>query len=624
MDEKSRLTILYNTLSTRKDYGSSDLEEAVVSVGDLLRNDSLRSIKETREFIPALMYISAQIFEEFLDSCFQQNASLCLEISRVIINILADNDLNRKAFLSLNYGCRNYWQTIFKILDNDLDNENLEKLKVRLEIMLVQFFRNTNEAEMYARSFNSLSVNRYLLKHMQRRQTKLESALMDEYVEGLSRIVEFNTEIIQHVGKDSSKLGLSSDEMTLLLETEMKILEKISPDTLMSLQQNEIDELDELCDNLARTIYELTCDIHVYSISTDINRRIISLISRVPNELENLTSIKRNLFAASGNISSSMECDLSNEVEWLLSITMLQDADMYQVAAAEIALGNYIVSEEKRDILISLIERYFTLRSFVKRFLSAKFNDVILFQSFHLLNNLMTESVASECTEYVSDLMFSAKIITDNSTYYKEVTSVYFKFAKRLILYCAKMPDSSKRLFSTQKYWEILHLSNLLLESQELYLLILQSILVSNGFLTTEKKAIEFESSLLDDLIDSKLFKTEVPAWFILQKLKSLGIFFQSVGRSSEVFTFFFDRILRDSNSRLEFWMRTHRLLQFFDDYFMSNSAEFFDFKAMRNNFKFVCASLLNFASTFREKFDNSTGALDDIENIARRSLKKE
>ncbi|KAI5949237.1 hypothetical protein KGF57_004835 [Candida theae] len=119
----------------------------------------------------------------------------------------------------------------------------------------------------------------------------------------------------------------------------------------------------------------------------------------------------------------------------------LKSHNPYVFAVCCIAIGNCIESDATRESTYDLVDARFGLKdnlvnAFFKEF---KITDVIQIQAIHMWTNLMDVRLADKIiTHYQSELIALNSIVLDNSQYYREISALYFKFLRKLLILTTK------------------------------------------------------------------------------------------------------------------------------------------------------------------------------------------
>ncbi|CAX42012.1 conserved hypothetical protein [Candida dubliniensis CD36] len=420
---------------------SSSISQNTINVlhelGDLLRDDT------NRIAIHDKLSILLPQFNKFLSisiSTTSTNESLTDELKfetlRVVINILANNDLNRDFFTnsiqvpklleidiketinedqeSLIIMINEFWSIIKIHLDK---NEKFQLIKF-IFILLNQFIYDTNHKSQYLEFFNSLKI-----------QWGLYPLINKDTIDDIG---EFLYELLA-----SKSLSLTDIDRIFLSG---KILDNISikdlEDEETGLIMIDLLSLNEPSNELYKTILQQIslCDTNVSGL---IKRKLLVLAS----DLAPVYNDSNN----NNNSSSSSTID-EQEKALNISIDQLQSTnDPYVFACCCITIGNFIHDKSSMEKALTILFNESNISEegellTIDKLISLYFEkniitDVIQIQSIHMWNNLMNETIANKILTNIleDDLLKITKIIIDNEKYYQEILILYLKFIKKLI-----------------------------------------------------------------------------------------------------------------------------------------------------------------------------------------------
>lgn len=602
------LTLLLEQIN-RIDIPDGSTNELLKKLGDFLREDSVRSSPEAKDSIPAVIRIANAELSQIVEAQDgTHNDSLILETLRVLINFLANNDDNRQFLAStdLNYKAT-FWSLICKLFSMDTLNTNINTIYERILLMLSQFIHNTNLLKDFLIFFSEIGIEKCLIGYL---RFRIDSSLAAET--GFDELViptEIYSEFMSEMSDSTSTDMVFANDCNEYLDT---ILRVFNFAIILNVDEDDEDEMDTVNDvlsNLSNIVYNVTlCEDIPHLSSTEMHSNILKLIPQLPTKIQNFTLNKRRLFSSSGNIASMTNYDNSVDVSMALEYFRNPETDPYILSACAIDLGNYITSVEKSEWLRVKIDSEIGLQVFIANFYKIKFNDVIQYQAFHLFNNLMSTDIAIHSFDSYESLLKSSKVVVDNGQYYKEVFGIYAKFMKKLILFAfIEEKGSHLSLFQFKELWtQFYPVDHPGTAFEEIYLILTQAFIATKLLETgsLEHKNVPFVTSLVENLVSAKGLTADVPSTFLLEKLKTLGIFFKTIAThsiSGDVIT----KVLYDSDSdkyHLHFITPYHtfleKLQQILDEQGNLNNANNPNqFSVIQNNSKFVCATTIAYCN---------------------------
>lgn len=569
----------------------SELTSLFKKFGDLLREETVRSSQEVEESITLVTKIAISSIETFnkessLSKSKEVNSgeyeALLLENFRVLINILADNDRNRR--LLIDTVDLQFWAATSEFLGSYC----LPRVSSRIVLFLTQFIYNTSEKKSHVSFFVEHSIDDDINLYLTRKLKKCRQEAEIDFPEFASAI-ELYSEMV--TDKSPAQLDVYLELFIFLLD------QKLDRD------DDDLEYANEIYSNSADIIYSITSLENAPSVGADFHQKVFMSIAKIPGDVPNATLIKRKLFASSGNITSVANYDTVLDIFWAVDYFKNgQTLDPYILAACAVAIGNYVTSKEKRVSLTESIENRLGLQAFVTRFHHIKFNDVIQYQAFHMLNNLMSVEVALVSLQNTDSLLSSCKVIVDNGQYYKEVLDLYCKYIKKLIR-CAYIdqPSSERSLFSLADLWSYFENSESKVPTEEIFLLLCQAFTLSGEFKTVATENIPFVRKILGHLTADTNFAADVSSPYLLEKLKTLGIFFQNMATNSISGDLITIKIYNGDPDQY-----THKFLAPYYCFLQklqriiaeaansSDAAGASQFKVIENNSKFVCASTIS------------------------------
>lgn len=617
------LTLLLEEINSI-DTPDDSTNELLKKLGDFLREDSMRSSPEAKDSFPAVIRIANLELSQIIKAQDgTHNDSLILESLRVLINFLANNDDNRQFLAStdLNYKAT-FWSLICKLFSMDTLNANINTIYERILLMLSQFIHNTNLLKDFLIFFSEIGIGKCLIGYL---RFRVDSSLAAET--GFDELViptEIYSELMSEISDTTSTDMVFANDCKDYLDNILRVFNFAIRLNIDEDDEDEMDTVNDVLSNLSNIVYNITlCEDIPHLSSTEMHSNILKLIPQLPTKIQNFTLNKRRLFSSSGNIASMTNYDNSVDVSMALEYFRNPETDPYILSACAIDLGNYITSVEKSEWVRVKIDSEIGLQVFIANFYKIKFNDVIQYQAFHLFNNLMSSDIAIHSFDSYESLLKSSKVVVDNGQYYKEVFGIYAKFMKKLILFAfIEEKGSHLSLFQFKELWiQFYPVDHPGAAFEEIYLILTQAFIATKLLETgsLEHKNVPFVTSLVENLVSAKGLTTDVPSTFLLEKLKTLGIFFKTIAThsiSSHVIT----KVLYDSDPdkyHLRFITPYHtflgKLQQILDEQGNLNNANNPNqFSVIQNNSKFVCATTIAYCNLSHETNEE----IDAIQSI--------
>lgn len=572
---------------------SSDLKQSLNELGTILRDPTIRSYESINNLIPSIISIT--------NDYITVDNDITLESFRVLINLTADNELNRNDLANTTTkSLEKFWCNI----SNTLTGSNNDIID-RIILFLGQFIHNSEKTNDYLYFFHNIKLYPALIKRCDDIVDDEDDDIEDTF-DKYSDITELISEISKIVKPEEIWNFINCEHLDFLIDTILKLVNELHNNELPSV-------VSEVLDYLSGTIYNITIIDDIENITSNSHEKIIHTLEKLSpiDKLENITLINRRLFSSSGNISSMNNYNNDQDVQFNLGV-FFDHQNTYSVTAASIALGNCINSQETKTKMIQYIESISSIESFINEFFNIKFGDIIQYQSIHLLNNVINESIASiilSSESIISRLNKMNKAIVDNSKYYKEVSQIYFKFLKKLIRsgYIGNQIESNESLIknipSLFETWEYLENCDLLSDTEEVYLLLLQAFITK--FPTFESGNIAFYKKLLNYSISDKNSNSKVSIQFLLEKLKTIGITLTYFNTNNINPDYLISKIYNSSttNFETEFYHPFLHFLQQLNDSIQTSLSssndtnENFQFKALLNNSKYVAATTITFST---------------------------
>ncbi|ODV81742.1 uncharacterized protein CANTADRAFT_19355 [Suhomyces tanzawaensis NRRL Y-17324] len=409
------------------------------ALGNHLREEHIRTSCEVTDSLPLIVETSSANLASYLLHKHQHQVPLILEVTRCIVNLLADSDDNRLFFQGANHHVPQFWIQIKHCLNDPGADPSINK---RIVIILGQFIHSDTYKQKYLLWLleHHLLEPLYLYLNHNLPPTKISEVFNFQHAfEFLKELVDVNATTIPSKPDEYGPIAVKLvDYLLSIASTILDSLQKFNliEDNEETEDDEELDlfDLDEIILNIAGTVSFLTTFEDLDFSSIDANQRSLKLIGKIPDNFPNKTHIKRKLFAVSGCISSMKSFDSTKDIKASIEYFTQVTVDPYVLAASAINLGNYITNKDRLKEVVDMIEDELSLEAFYRAFFDMHVNDVIQIQSLHLLNNLLTSSNAPYVLANY-ECLFSrfVKIIVDNGKYYQDVYQIFQKFVNKLI-----------------------------------------------------------------------------------------------------------------------------------------------------------------------------------------------
>lgn len=462
---------------------NEDVSRALDDLGTSLRDPEFRESPDVARIIPNVI------------SQFSSDPALVI---RVLVNFTADNDENRHQLVQTDQNLHRFWELALDFLQNDT-------LGALVVVLLTQFVLNIDDAhkseflEVFVRNETVDALVGYCEGCGSKRAwNELELAL--------ELLVEYSAH---------DPLKFTTRHITIVLETSRKVLEtheEFSDAILLHSSQiiGSITNVSELTGT----------DNSKHSLVSEIYK----LMSEIPQSLENIAHVKRDLFASCGNISSLPSYDNFADIQVNLQVILDMNSDLYVAAAAAILIGNCVSSRETQTQVLQQICSFCLLQTLVESILRRKFGDVVQYQFLHLFNNLMTEEVSRLVLDNYTDVLRMTKVVVDNCKYYKEIGGIYVKFLKKLLNFSEENP------FKFTELWEYIGNSEPESGLGEVDLFLLQKISAH----PKANQELSAHSNLVQRIIKESLrISQTIDGVSLLEKLKTLAILLQNISCDS-------------------------------------------------------------------------------------------
>lgn len=448
---------------------SSDVLNDLVLLGDELRSESFRE----------QMGESPSIILDHCSRLIDEGDQIGAEAVRVLVNFTADNDRNRHSVLD--------HDRLLSQIKESMSSRHSNTFKFRVAILLDQFVHNTEDQVKFMANLYAFGMADTLLESLSddtdllQVQLEVEAAIVGAQ---LGNIVDN-----------------SSWQENAVARSRM----------LLDILESNLEEDPSILVHTAKLLNYLT------SFETDpgfsdstIEKESLALFSKIP-QCEEVTTIKRHLFAACGNISSMNGYKPLNRLETIA--LFMECPDPYAVGAAAVSLGNSITSVEEKEGFF----REVAPNAFLDKFFSAAFNDLVQLQGLHVLCNLMNEEMATTILlEHYSALLRISKMVVDNALYYREILAVYIKFLTRLVRrYSGDLQPYQDLWFDIERCDSPLDIG------------ILYALLAQKSFQNERFDSSPYSQKLMAYLME---VVASAPPMYYDEKVKALGIFLTKIG----------------------------------------------------------------------------------------------
>lgn len=448
-------------------------------IGDFLRDEDNRKCSLTMERLPQLVLICNKSLQ------YSQDKHVLLSVMRLLINLTADNDYNRRFLVE----DTQLWRIVENLLITSDDKDVLERMVLFLNQFIYSDFKQKYLNLIFSKInfFNNLKIIENLTTNQ-----SFTLFLQELILSNISTILQ-----------DLNRTCYIKLIDIYLLRLEFLVQGNLDQD---EEAEEEVESIVDIIANL--TLFE---DLDTGSINA--NYRVITILNMIPN-MTNITKVKRKLFATSGNITSMKNYHENAKV----AIKLFESStDPYALSATAISLGNYVTSVDRCEELLVIIENSYGLESFMRNFLNIQINDIIQIQMFYCLTKIINESNSSYIISNYEQLIKYSKLINDNYDYYVEVGKIYYKFIKKLIN--LQFVNGKQDMLQYLSIWK-------LTQDDEIKLLLLQSY-CKNRIDTTSNQE---ETNFINDLITNSLnIDSQITLELILEKIKTLSIFFHKL-----------------------------------------------------------------------------------------------
>lgn len=365
---------------------------------------------------------------------------------------------------------------------------NLDFGNDRVKILLNQFILNSEKIKEFMDYFHNLDIYKYLKK--------------------FDDLWEFLSELIIPERLDN-----------ILKSHAIEIIDEIS---------DEFGNLDDEDQEFASLVLSNITQFN--DLSTHQIQKIYPLFAFTEQSRPN-----RYLFSTIGNLSSMSNFEDYNEVKYAIEHYQ-ETTNLYLKSSYFMVIGNYITSKDKQVQLLSypLIEDYF----------KNNFNDVVQYQSIHMIKNLLTEDNSKVVLEQ-NNLKNYCKVLKDNKSYYPEIYQVFITFLKKLATFTHE---------TTLEIWDII-------DEEEIW----------------TKLAVNAKGDVNEKIIISS-FKVPLEFHKLMDNLKSMAILLNNKVMNNDNLIKFKSQIIQEMEKLSELMINSERNEQF---------------KVLLNNSKFVAVSLM-------------------------------
>lgn len=600
--------------------------ESLRNLGNILRDESARQDDRVTQIVPIIVESLSNEFDKFFTDGFDQSSSrIPLEELRVLINMLADSDSNRQFITQDEPLYLKFWKLLLQYVKhmNELDADDL--LYARVLILLSQFARNTALRSSFASYFQKLDFHSVLLQAIVSKWLKNRVNFFED--DNALLLIEILSSITENISKNIPSESQRESVLTQL-STCLEILQ-LDLDELSSGTTSDRLSSEEALVQLCELIVNLTMLENISGINqSHINAAILGLFCKVPDDIEDYVAVKRHLFSASGNVSSMSSYDNWNDVGICINVFYNGSSDPYLLSAASIVLGNAISNTTQQKLLLDEVEQGHSLELLIHSFFATKFNDIIQLQSFHLLNNIMSERTIHYIIGEKTAIFKAFKAMMDNEKYYKEISKICYQFLKKMLKTLLKdsvsSADLTRFILESKDLWNLLTTSELATDCEEVYLLLAR-------YLVTHIDAIqeddyEFVQNILAFSTNAKNVNGNVSSFYISEKVKNLSIIIQELARN-DLLRHTIQSVYRGDSDHFNerFLKPLHELLVKFRNFSRQSESANTQNKELNiiiNNLKFLCASTLSLVSLpieFSNKLEiehTASDFLHDLEKI--------
>lgn len=465
-------TFFANCLSDQFTESYESLLDQLVSQ---LREEQNRSLQAVRGNLAVFCETLAVLLDHF-----PTNATLCDKLLKVVANAVVDNDGNR----ALVSDCSELFVAIERMLGTS------DAAASSLNHTIIIFLKNlTLDNTPVSRKLNFLvnSVFAYLVSPQPAR---------DDYM-----VVDVLIDLVD--GNDSFKPKLAYI---------YKLIEVFS-NVLNDGPELELEEIQEVLLNLSVLLEAVTISSAlVFNVEDEcvIQKKLISLFSKLEVLEISKLIIQRRLFASIGNISSNMT-SINTELVPFAFDELKSSSNGYVISSCYLIISNSISSDIIKKRVIEdhpdLINCCFDKLSYLK--------DPVQYQSLlHLLKNLLNYSTVNNKLNdesKIRKIVEITELIKLNSSHYKNLNQLYLSFMNKLLTL------SEDALFKKFVDFNLIHLViNLPIDINLNFVL----LTIINKLLIFK---IEFE---FKDIKFSQLFGNlnSSPSLYIFQLIKTSGV----------------------------------------------------------------------------------------------------
>lgn len=394
-----------------------------------------------------------------------------LELLKVLINGIADNDSNRDALIEN----QEIWVEIKKFWREEFsDDEVNERIFILFENLIADDVDNGKGKYLFKVSELSEDLFWYL-------QYNFENKLATEIFVDLIKTNEFRSDV---------------DKIDLVLNKLLVLLDKYREKDFIK----DDDGIDEVIVNNSKILEILTLDLKIkfnsnYELKFQSNLlKVFQSVEKI--EVPNKLKFQRQIYATVGNISSNHTS--KNQIESNLE----KETNGYIISSICLIMGNSINSNEDKQ---KVIQQYPDL---VKLLISKfqYFSDPILFQGYlQLFKHIISLSNYNELFIEFDTFRVIIERILMNSKYYPNLIQLFVQFFKKLIVFMNK--NQLLQLISIDQIFEI--------DDELILLLILNKLIIY-------KTNDEITNKLISKVMKFNQNKIEISTLFELTK--TLGL----------------------------------------------------------------------------------------------------
>lgn len=548
----------------------SALKELLHELGTLLRSADARRSPDIRPLLPAVV------------AAYPRHPP---EVLRVLINYTADNVANRNEVLQED----GFWARALQLSPA----EHVKDLSL-LMVLINQYLRSVEEAQLleFMGRLCERGCQRWVMSYYRQLWRDLEHVHSLEEVD-FDRPLEFVREWsrLSPVLVDASDFV---DGYTRFASASMSGLVAVGSGAGQfdfSIDANDLDSLDDLLLAYSEIIFNCTNvpDSGAYSFGVMVECLGLPLPLKLPHFL----NVRRNLFAACGNIASYPSYNNGADIEANLD-RISASPDAYVVSACAISLGNCISSLDLQAQFLASHNSRGAVGDALVKILHTSFMDVIQFQAFHFFNNALTVDLARPivAADNARHLLRQTKIIADNASYYKDVALVYLKFLRKLTVLGFQSLPPIDFLPYKEAYEFLLPVD----DAAEVEYLVLE-------ILCKEKTPVvaDFKKELVEKVL---VMDSALPAGHLLSKIKALAVFIK-LHTPEEVYELY-DADLADYLSHLDTFVRLLASMPATDE----PRAEA---GVIANNTKFIAISIKGHVEDLLEHRNDYAGPIQGI-----------